>query len=78
MAQRLGEVQRVSRMSIPNSVISTLNSEARRLDRQIFLSVDLPTSFGNPGQASHTILHAEKLLVKSLVDLGAEGQSSDS
>ena len=77
MAQLIGEAQWVSLVLTLNSNVSLLILEARRLNKQIFLSVDVPTSFGNPGQSTHFLIYVEKLLVKSLVDFERSQLSSD-
>lgn len=50
-------------------LIAPVVCKARRFNKQIFLSVDAPNSFGNLGQSAHIILHMEKLLVKTLLGL---------
>ncbi|KAF8303349.1 hypothetical protein DL93DRAFT_2090296 [Clavulina sp. PMI_390] len=42
---------------------------ARKFNKQIFLSVDTPKSFGNPGQSTHILLQMEKNLVQTIRDL---------
>lgn len=64
MAQRLGKVYH---LGVWNR--ETIASIAKRFKKQIFLSLDIPSSFLSVGQGPKLLLEAEKGIVVMLVEM---------